>query len=87
MTVREIREPKDFSKRAKEIYYKKYRKKLEKNNKGKIVAIEVESGDCFLEDTVLKAAMLGQKKYPDKIFFFIRVGYPAVHSIKGVVRK
>jgi len=32
--------------------------------KGKIVAIDVDSKDYFIETTVLKAIMLGRKKYP-----------------------
>ena len=76
----------EFSQKGEEIYQKKI-KKITKKQTGKIVAIEVESGDYFIADTVLQAGMAGRKKYPDKQFYFVRVGYPAVHSIKGVVKK
>ncbi len=53
--------------------------------KGKIVAIEIESGDYFIEETPLKAVMLGRKTYPKQKFYCERVGYKAVYSYKGVV--
>ena len=71
--------------KAKALYGRLYRKRLEKNEKGKIVAIEVESGDIFLGQTVMDAALKAKAKYPDKVFYFERVGYPAVHSLKGFV--
>ncbi|MFQ6061993.1 MAG: hypothetical protein ACE5J9_02305 [Methanosarcinales archaeon] len=78
---------KKFVQKAESIYKRKYQRELEKTEKGKIVAIEVESEEGFVETSVLKAAMKARKKYPDKLFHFIRIGYPAVHSIKGVVHK
>ncbi|KPA10175.1 hypothetical protein MHK_009584 [Candidatus Magnetomorum sp. HK-1] len=53
--------------------------------KGKIVAIEVESKDFFIEDTVLKAIMSGRKKYPKQRFYCKRIGYNSVYSHKGYV--
>ncbi len=73
--------------KGEDIYSKKYKKKLEKTAKGKIAAIEVESGDIFIGDSAMQAAMFAREKYPEKIFYFIRIGYPALHSIKGVVLK
>jgi len=51
--------------------------------KGKIVAIETESEDYFIEDTVLKAVMLARKQYPQQKFFCKRVGYKTVYAQKG----
>lgn len=50
------------------------------NLKGKIVAIDVDSGDYFIEQTVLKAVMLGRKRYPRQKFYCKRIGYSAVYS-------
>ena len=85
MRVGEI--PKDldreaFAEKALAIY-EKYKERLEATERGKVVAIEVESGEAFVGRTVLEAAMKARTKYPDKLFYFIRVGYPAVHSSKG----
>lgn len=51
--------------------------------KGKIVAIDVDSKDYFIENTVLKAVMLGRKKYPQHQFYCRRIGYNAVYSHKS----
>lgn len=63
---------------GKEIY-KRIRKELEPEHKGEIVAIETESGDYFLGKTVLEATRKARQKYPDKVFYFVRVGFPAVY--------
>ena len=71
-----------FRKQANEIY-QKHKQKLESENKGKIVAIEVESGDIFIADTVIEARMKARLKYPEKFFYFKRIGYQAVYGRKG----
>lgn len=81
--MKTIEEPKDFDiiafgEKARKIYEEKYKDKLEPEEKGRIVAIEVESGDMFLGDSVTEVAMVARKKYPDKFFYFIRIGYPYV---------
>lgn len=76
-----------FAQKAKAIYNSKYRKSLEPTEKGKVVALEVESGEIFLGHTAMEAGMKARRKFPDKIFYFIRVGYPAVHSAKGPGRR
>lgn len=53
--------------------------------KGKIVAIDVDSKDYFIENTVLKAVMLGRKTYPQHQFYCKRIGYNAVYSHKSCV--
>jgi hypothetical protein len=53
--------------------------------KGKIIAIEIQSQDYFIEDTVLKAVMLGRKKYPQQTFYCKRIGYRAVYSYPSYI--
>jgi hypothetical protein len=53
--------------------------KLESEHKGDIVAIEVDSGDYFLGRTVVEAGDKARKKHPDKVFYFARIGFPAVY--------
>lgn len=60
-------------------------KKFEKTKKGKIIAIEINSKDGFLGNSTIEAALLARKKYPKELFFFKRIGYNAVHSLKGFV--
>jgi hypothetical protein len=53
-------------KKGKEIYQQKLKTMLEKDHKGEIVAIEVESGDYFLGRTVIEAADKGKKSIQKK---------------------
>jgi len=64
--------------RAKAIY-ETIKGKLEPSLKGKIVAIEVESGEYFTGETVLDAAKKARAKHPDKVFHFFRIGFPTVY--------
>jgi hypothetical protein len=65
--------------KGKEIYTK-LRDELEPQHKGEIVAIEVDSGEYFFGRTVIEATGKGREKYPDKVFYTVRVGFPAVYS-------
>lgn len=71
-------DPKGMAKKAERIYVS-IRDELEAEHRGKVVAIDVETGDSFLGETVIEAARKGREKYPGKVFHFIRIGYPAVH--------
>ena len=73
----------DFDRKAEAIYRTKLKPKLERKYKCRIVAIDVESGDYFLGKTVLAAIEKGRKKHPAKIFYAVRIGYPAVHSLRS----
>jgi len=75
-----------FARQAKEIYRRRYQRRLEPREKGKIVAVEVESGEVFLDDSTLEAGMKAREKYPDKVFYFIRVGYPTVYKTRGILK-
>jgi len=70
-----------FAEKAQAIYEQRYKEHLETTVRGKVVAIEVESGEAFLGRTALEAAMKARRKFPDRLFYFMRVGYPAVHSM------
>ena len=59
--------------------YETIRGKLELSLKGHIIAIEAESGEYFIGETVLEAASKARAKHPDKGFHFFRVGFPAVY--------
>jgi len=53
---------------------------LEKHYKGKIIAIEEESGNYFIGDSELDTYEQGIKVHPGKTFVYMRIGYGAVHT-------
>lgn len=58
--------------------YERIEATLEPSFKGNIVAIEVESGEHCIGETVLEAARKARAKHPDKAFHFFRIGFPTV---------
>jgi hypothetical protein len=61
--------------------------KLARTQKGQIAAIEMESQEIFVGKDVVEATLKGWKKYPKQSFYFVRIGYPAVHRYRGGLRK
>ena len=62
--------------------YQRLRTRLERRYKGRIVAIEVDSGQYVMGTDELQVALRAVKKFPGKQFSFIRIGYPAVHKLR-----
>lgn len=73
---------KELADKAKIIYEKKLKKKLEPRYNGQIVAIEVDNEDWFMGESVAETALKAKEKYPEKMFHFIRIGYRAVHKLR-----
>jgi len=57
------------------------------DKKGTIAVIEPESEEWFSGKTLLEALKKAKNKYPDKIFYSIRIGSPYAHEHKGGIRK
>ncbi len=53
----------------------------ESRNKGKIVAIDVDSGDYFIGNSTLEAYRIAIKKYPNKKFIFKKIGFEHTNFI------
>jgi len=66
---------------AKKIY-KKLKSQLTPKYKGKIIAIEVESGKYVLGEDELDTALKVKERFPGKVFNFFRIGYPVVHKFR-----
>jgi hypothetical protein len=54
-----------------------------KGQEGKIVAIEVESGDYFVGADIDEAYRQAAARHPGKLFFFKRVGFRSVYFMGG----
>jgi hypothetical protein len=80
MTVRQPRYSKEeFARRGHEIYEAQVRSQVEKDNYGRIVAIDIETGSFEVADESLTAAKQLLKRYPNAQIFGIRIGHRAVH--------
>lgn len=66
--------------RAKDIYESSLRSELEARHANEFVAIEPESGEYFLGETMSAAIQAARAAYPDRISFTMRIGHEtAVH--------
>ena len=61
------------------LYQQRLKSQLDPTYHGQIVAIEVESGDYFVGKSVIEAARKAKEKHPEKVFYFVKIGFPAVH--------
>ena len=70
----------DVARRATEIYDTRLRDRLEAEHRNAFVAVEPDSGDHFLGDTLSEAILAAREVHPKKISFALRIGHPsAVH--------
>lgn len=58
-----------------------------KGKKGEIAVIEPETGEYFLGRSLTEALKEAKEKFPNKIFYSIRIGYDFVHEHKGGMRR
>lgn len=72
--------PEEISSKGMAIY-QKISKRMEKKNFGKYLAIEVGSGKYFIGNTLIEAMEKAKKKFPHKLFYFTRVGFPGVFTM------
>ncbi|MBI3291880.1 MAG: hypothetical protein HYZ73_03605 [Elusimicrobia bacterium] len=62
--------------------FQKIQPRLLPRHRGKIVAVEPESGKYVIGTDELDAARRAMAIFPNKIFDFFRVGYPTVHKFR-----
>lgn len=79
-------ETKSVIDRAKQIYANRLRTDLESEHMDRFVAIEPESGEYFLGDTLDEAVKSARAKYPNRLSHTIRIGHPAAFHIGGLQR-
>ncbi len=80
MTARQpLYSKEEFARRGDEIYESKIRPLVEKDNYGKIVAIDIETGSFTLADDTITAAQKLLEKCPNAQTWVVRIGHRAVH--------
>ena len=67
--------------RGMKLYEERLKSELEPELNGRIVVVEVESGDYFLGQTANEAYKKAKEKHPDKPFAFLRVGAKAAFFV------
>ena len=80
MTVRHPRYSKEeFARRGDEIYESQVRSQVEEGNYGRIVAIDIETGEFEVDETVMGATDRLFERIPDAQPWTLRIGHRAVY--------
>ena len=61
--------------------FEKINKDLSSKFKGKIVAIDMESGNYFIGSSEIDAYKKAAKQYPNKQFVYKRIGFDSAHFV------
>jgi frataxin-like iron-binding protein CyaY len=84
MTVRQTRYSKEeFSRRGDELYETHVRQQLEEGNHGKIVAIDLETGDFEIDASEIAACNRLEVRQPDAQIWIARIGSRYVRRFGG----
>jgi hypothetical protein len=79
MAIRQPRYSKEeFAQRGDQIYQNEIRQKVEADNHGKIVAIDIETGDFEVAESPMLAVDRLYERKPDAQPWVIRIGHRAV---------
>ena len=71
--------PEEHARLGEQIYESKVRAAVEAGNRGRIVAIDVDSGQFELADNVLDACQRLISRLPESQIWCVRIGHRAVH--------
>jgi hypothetical protein len=70
--------------RGQELYDQQIRDQVEKaENIGKILVVDIETGEYEIDDDHWQATHRALLKHPDAALFSVRIGYPTLASIGG----
>ncbi len=74
----------EIARRGEEIYENSIRSQVEAEFDGKILAVDIGSGDYEIDDTTLPAADRLRLRHSDAEIYILRIGYDAVYSFHGL---
>ncbi|MGV0026127.1 hypothetical protein [Phormidesmis priestleyi] len=76
----------EIARRGKELYKKSIQPQVETaENIGKIIAIDIETGEYAIGDDLLVMSHLLLDKQPDAALWGERIGYNAVYAVGGTL--
>ena len=70
----------EIERRGQELYEQSLRARVEPGNEGKIIVIDIETGDYEIDDTMLAASRRALAKHPEAALWALRIGHDAVYS-------
>jgi len=78
----------EIIRRGEELYEKSIRDQVETDeNVGKIVSIDIESGDYAVDEDPVAAGLQVQSRHPEAAIYGKRIGYDAAFAIGGTLTR
>jgi hypothetical protein len=78
----------EIAKRGQNIYDRSIRTQVETlENMGKIISIDIETGNYEIDDNLLESSSRLQGQFPDAIIWAERIGFNAVYAVGGSLTK
>jgi hypothetical protein len=69
-------------------FYRSIREKVEnRENMGKIIAIDINTGNYEIDDNLLEASDRLQQEWPEAVMWLERIGFSAVYAVGGTLTK
>ena len=88
MTIRQPRYSKEeFARRGDEIYETQVRSQVEEGDRGKIVAIDIETGDFEVDRSEIAACDRLEARRPDAQIWIVRIGSRHVRRFGGRIQR
>ncbi|NJL42137.1 MAG: hypothetical protein HC899_40025 [Leptolyngbyaceae cyanobacterium SM1_4_3] len=88
MAVRQPRYSKEeFARRGDEIYESQVRQQVETGNHGKIVAIDLETGDFEIDSSEIAACDRLEARHPEAQVWMVRIGSRYVRRFGGRTKR
>jgi hypothetical protein len=77
----------EIARRGEQIYEQQIRSQVESDFDGKVIAIDVETGEYEIDDYSFPAADRLRARCPDALVYAKRIGYDAVYALGGTLAK
>ena len=69
-------------------FYRSIREKVEnRENLGKIISIDINTGNYEIDDNLLECSDRLQREWPDAVIWAERIGFSAVYAVGGTLTK
>jgi hypothetical protein len=79
--MRTILPASEIVRRGRELYEQGIRAKVEAGNHGRILVVDILTGDYEIADDAVTASNQATHKNPDAVLFYMRIGFPAAYRI------
>jgi hypothetical protein len=77
-----------IARRGQDLYNRSIRSKVEtRENMGKIISIDIETGNYEIDDNLLECSDRLQSQFPDATIWAERIGFNAVYAAGGTLTK